>query len=394
MTSHRKQPSRFENLEIQDATVRLGDPLRTNDDSVYQQSRATMLRRAELLLDGTDILLTNDAGSIDLALFPADENVQLHSIVMSLDVPNGYQVGIGRSDTADLVPYTAAKDGRVEAISGDGNGLLWLSADTPLRLLVSGASQLLTITGKIHVTWTTMGDLDLSDAVDSSGVDQTEDGGVGGYELTGGFVERTTGSSGSNDLGSNFQYTTAMAEAKQWKRFGFSAARQAANDVQYWGETNPDFDQTKGLFGGLHMPAGVTRLFDFTDTSLEAEVNTGDLQYTEAAGSYDFRECRVGDRAAIRFSFNLVPQHANTTVEIGLIWATRDENDNVTFTFPLTTQPIFFGTGSVGNSFLNRVEITAYFASDEDVNARALPAIRADNEILIQPLTTLCTIQR
>jgi hypothetical protein len=40
------------------------------------------------------------------------------------------------------------------------------------------------------------------------------------------------------------------------------------------------------------------------------------------------------------------------------------------------------------------VEMSAYFASQEDVNARALPAIRADNEILIQPLTTLCTIVR
>ena len=216
----------------------------------------------------------------------------------------------------------------------------------------------------------------------------------GGYEFTGGFADRTTGQSGANDLGSNVQYTAAEAANRSWRRFGFSAAQQLANDVEYWGETNPAFVQSKGLFGGLHMPDGVSNLFDFTDTSLEAAVTTGDLQYSQAAGSYDFRECNVGDLALVRFSFNCVPQVANTTLEVGLIWATRDESDVVTFTFPLTSTPIFYGTGTQGNAYLNRVEMSAYFASSEDVNARALPAIRADNEILIQPLTTLCTIVR
>lgn len=54
----------------------------------------------------------------------------------------------------------------------------------------------------------------------------------GGYEFTGGFTERTTGQSGANDLGTNFQYTEAMATAGTWKRFGFDTTRQVANDVQ------------------------------------------------------------------------------------------------------------------------------------------------------------------
>lgn len=215
----------------------------------------------------------------------------------------------------------------------------------------------------------------------------------GGYEFTGGFVDRTTGSSG-NLIATNVQYTSEQASSGTWRRFGFSAAQQAINDVEYWGETDPDFNQGKGLFGGLHMPAGVSHLFDFDDTSLEAAVTTGDLQYTQAQGSYNFKQCLVGDLAKIRFSFNITPQQANTTLEVGLIWATRNAGDVVTFTFPLLTQPIFYGTGTVGKSFLNRVEMSAYFASTEDTNARALPAIRADNEVLIQPLTTLCTIIR
>jgi hypothetical protein len=83
---------------------------------------------------------------------------------------------------------------------------------------------------------------------------------------------------------------------------------------------------------------------------------------------------------------------AGTTVETALIWHTRDESDNVTFSFTLTNQPITYDSNTVGRTLLNRVEITSYFASDEDVNARALPAIRADNRCIIQPLSTLVTI--
>jgi hypothetical protein len=142
------------------------------------------------------------------------------------------------------------------------------------------------------------------------------------------------------------------------------------------------------------MPEGITDLIDYSDTSHQAAVTTGDLQYTDAVGSYDITQCKIGDRVQVRFSFNAVPQVANSTLEVGLIWATRDASDNVTFTFPLTTQPIFFGTGSQGVGYLNRVEMSAYIASDEDLNARALPAIRCNNEILIQPLSTLITIVR
>ena len=215
-----------------------------------------------------------------------------------------------------------------------------------------------------------------------------------GYEFTGAFIDRLSGQSGASDVGTAISYTQEEADDDIWRRFGFSSAQQVINDVEYWGETNPAFDQSLGLFGGLYLPPGYNKLFAFDDTSVAAAVTTGSLQYTAAPGSYDFTDGAPGDFAQIRFSFNVIPQQANTTIEVGLIWSTRDANDNVTFTFPLTTQPIFYGTGTVGRQFLNRVMITAYFASDEDVNARALPAIRADNPILIEPLTTLATISR
>jgi hypothetical protein len=105
-------------------------------------------------------------------------------------------------------------------------------------------------------------------------------------------------------------------------------------------------------------------------------------------------ECQVGDFCQFRFDFNLTPQFANTTVEVGLIWQTRDAANNSTFIFALTGEPLFYGTGTTGQTFLNRPIITAYLASAEDVNARALPAIRADQPVFIQPLTTLFTIGR
>ena len=387
----------FDNLSIQGAEVDLGSELRPSGDGVYHQDRATAIRRGELLLDGVTVTMSGGTGSLVIGKFP-NQNVRIDSCAVSVEVPTGYSVGLGKTSKADLVPYTADNNGRVEAISGGVNGLAFIASETEIRLLVSGGdASPVTVTGKVHIAWTPLGDIDVSDALAGNDLQDEPDVsqlGQGGYELTGGFTDRATGQSGANSLGSNVQYTAEMAAAGQWMRFGIDATQQAARDIEYWGETNPDFDQTKGLFGGLHMPAGVTNLFDFTDTSNSAAKVVGDAPlYTAANGSYDFTECRVGDFANIRFSFNLTPQHMNTTVEVALIWSTRDENDNVTFTFPLTTQPIFFGTG-VGETTLSRVTISAYFASQEDVNARALPAIRADQEILIQPLSTLCTIIR
>ena len=164
-----------------------------------------------------------------------------------------------------------------------------------------------------------------------------------------------------------------------------------ANDQPYF-PTPAGYDNTKGLFGGTQMPEGVTDLIDFEDTSFSAAVTTGDIQYTAANGSYDLTQCKVGDLVKIRFSFNTIPQVQDSQLEVGLIFATRDANDQPTFTFTLTAQPISYPL--VGKTFLNRVELSAYIASEEDVNARLLPAIRCNNEILVQPLSTLISVVR
>jgi hypothetical protein len=218
----------------------------------------------------------------------------------------------------------------------------------------------------------------------------------GGYEFTGGFADRTTGTAGASVIGSNIQYTQAMVNNDQWFRFGFDSTQQVTNDSAYWTEPAPAPTAGVGLFGGSYMPSGVTSLFDFgfNVSTYSDEVSTGDLKYTQATGSLDFSQCQAGDLALVRFDFNVLPQIANTTLEVAMIWQTRLADGTPTFTFALTGDPMFYGTGTVGRTFLARPTISAYFASNEDVNARALLAIRADNPIQIQPLTTLVTIQR
>ena len=233
-------------------------------------------------------------------------------------------------------------------------------------------------------------------------VTQVEAQAGGGYEFTGAFTARTNelGQSGANDFGTFVGYTQAMVDADQWLRFGFNTAAQAANDVAYWTDPDPaldpDFDQSKGLFGGAHLPTDVGNLFDFdfSDPSYSDEVTGQSLNYTAAGGSFDFSECSVGDLALVRFDFNVIPQVSNTTLEIALIWQTRLADGTPTFAFPLTGTPIFYGAGSTGQTFLNRPILSAYFASNEDVNARALLAIKADNPIQVAPLTTLAIINR
>lgn len=211
-----------------------------------------------------------------------------------------------------------------------------------------------------------------------------------GYEFTGGFTDR----------GGFVSYTTGMVADDQWLRFGFDRASQTASDVAYWTDpdptTNPKFDQTKGMFGGIHMPQGVTSLvdYDFVESPGFSEGVLGEaMNYTPATGSYDFSQCKPGNYGAIRFDFNVKPQVPNTTLQVALVFQTRDADGNPTFTFPLTSLPIFYGTGTVAKTYLNRQMITAYFASNEDVYAKALPAIKSDNPIEIEPLTTLVRIE-
>jgi len=217
----------------------------------------------------------------------------------------------------------------------------------------------------------------------------------GGYDRTSAFVDYQTGTEASQDPADYIEYTQELADSGTWYRFGMTTAGNQARDNQWWGETNPNYDNTKGLFGGLTAPAGVDHFFDFSEnTAFNNAQTSGSLKYTQALGSFSLKECQVGDLVLARFDFNVMPMVTNTTVEVALIYANRDASDNITFTFPLTITPFFYGSGSVGKGFLLRPTITAYMANQQDVNSRSLVAIKADNPILVNPIGVLFTIQR
>ena len=217
----------------------------------------------------------------------------------------------------------------------------------------------------------------------------------GGYDRTSAFDEYQTGTEASQNPADYVEYTQELANTGTWKRFGITTAGNQARDGNWWGETNPNYDQDKGLFGGLTAPAGVDHFFDFSEnTAFNNAQTTGSLKYTQALGSFSLKECQVGDLVLARFDFNVMPMVTNTTVQVALIYSNRDENDNITFTFPLTITPFFYGSGSVGKGFLLRPTITAYMANQQDVNSRSLVAIKADNPILVNPIGVLFTIQR
>lgn len=250
-------------------------------------------------------------------------------------------------------------------------------------------------------------DTTLNDANITQNISQSNSG----YEFTGGFTDRTTGQSGASDIGTDVEYTASMVADRSFLRFGFDSTRQLANDNPYWGN-GPDANEAPhagttdyegvGLFSGAYMPTGVSSLFNYSENvTVQPDTNpgfnaasTGGTKYNAATGSYDMSQLQLGNLCMFRFDFNITPQEANTTVEVGLIWQTRDASNNGTFTFFLAGEPLFFGQGTSGVTILNRPLITAYLASQEDVNARALPCIRADRPIFCQPLTTLFAVMR
>jgi len=217
----------------------------------------------------------------------------------------------------------------------------------------------------------------------------------GGYGRSSAFDEYQTGTEASQDPADYIEYTQELANTGTWKRFGITTAGNTARDGNWWGETNPNYDQSRGLFGGLTNPAGVDNFFDFSEnTAFNNAQTSGSLKYTQALGSFSLKECNVGDLVLARFDLNIMPMVTNTTIEVGLIYSNRNSSDTITFTFPLTTTPFTYGSGTVGRGYLLRPTITAYIANDQDINSRSLLAIKADNPILVNPIGVLFTIQR
>lgn len=231
-----------------------------------------------------------------------------------------------------------------------------------------------------------------------TGTNQSEaaDGLAGqtGYSHSGAFAGKPTDNNYVWEAGVGIGYTQADVNAGLWKVFSLDPTVHAAVDNPYWSIPTPSGKTGVGLFQGANLPNGIDKLFDFDYVFNDNYNPAGSTGFEGSTGRIRLNDCVYGDQLRVRFDFNVIPQIANTTIEPALWYSNRNDSDEITFTFPLTTQPVFYGQGTVGNTYLNRVEISAWITSNEDVNALTLPAIKSDNPVIIQPLGLLVTILR
>ena len=215
-----------------------------------------------------------------------------------------------------------------------------------------------------------------------------------GYSHTGAFAGKPLSNNYVWESGSGISYTQADVDAGTYKVLSLDNNVHLAVDNPYWSTPDVSGGDNVGLFNGYALPEGVSSLVDYSydfDTNYPTSTDTG---FEGSTGRIKLNDLQYGDQLRVRFDFNVIPQIANTTIEPALWYSNRNDNDDITFTFPLTTSPVFYGGGTVGNTFLNRVEISAWVISNEDINALTLPSIKADNPVLIQPLGLLITVIR
>ena len=211
----------------------------------------------------------------------------------------------------------------------------------------------------------------------------TISGTKGGFTFTSGFDKRVAG-----DNAEPIRITSD--HTNKWVPLDLNANTQSVLDEPWWPGAAPS--NGIDLFGGSALPHGVSRMLDFSatwDTSGYADVS--DLLGDTRTGTLRFDELDTGTTNLLRFDMNITPQIANTTVEVGLWFENRSTVDGTPeYAFPLPGNPLFFGTGTVGNTFLSRPIGTMYIASVADQFAYALPVIKSDNPITIEPLSMLC----
>jgi len=233
-----------------------------------------------------------------------------------------------------------------------------------------------------------------SSVVKRKGEDSLINKGKSGYSHTGAFADKPTDNNFVWEAGAGINYTAQDVNDELYKVMSLSRSVHEAVDNPYWSTPQPTNELGIGLFRGANLPEGVNSLVDYDFVYNDNYDENGSTGFEGSTGRIDLSDCVYGDQLRVRFDFNVIPQIANTTVEPALWYSNRNDSDEITFTFPLTTTPIFYGGGTVGKTYLNRVDISAWITSNEDVNALTLPAIKSDNPVIIQPLGLLITILR
>lgn len=209
----------------------------------------------------------------------------------------------------------------------------------------------------------------------------TISGTKGGFTFTGGFAHRGD------------PIAVSSSETGKWIPLDLDLAIQNTVDQPWWPGANPS--NGIDLFGGSALPYGVSRMLDFSqtwDTSGDADVSDADLGTSGTrTGTLRFDELSTGTTNMIRMDMHITPQIANTTVEVGLWFQPKQSLDGLNDggAFPLPGSPLFFGTGTVGTQYLTRPTTTMYIASSSDQFAYAIPCIKSDNPIIVEPISML-----
>ena len=212
----------------------------------------------------------------------------------------------------------------------------------------------------------------------------TISGTKGGFTFTSGFDKRIVAGVNADPI------RITSDQVNKWVPLDLSSATQAVVDAPWW----PGAEPSNGidLFGGSALPHGVTRMLDFAQTwSTDSYSDVSTLLGDNRTGTLRFDELDTGTTNLIRVDMNITPMIANTTVEVGLWFQPKQSLNgaNDGGAFPLPGSPLFFGTGTVGRTFLSRPTSTMYIASSSDQFAYALPAVKSDNPIIIEPLSLL-----
>ena len=202
-----------------------------------------------------------------------------------------------------------------------------------------------------------------------------------GYAFTGGFAGKPVENNYVWDGGAAISLA-----ADTYTHLQFDATVQAAVDAPYWSSPVPTGNGAHigtDVFEGIHLPDGVANLFDYTYEWADGGI-----------GRIDVSGAKPGDLLRVRMDYNVIPSIANSVIEAALDFNTRDNDDNITFQFYLTANPSTFGNTSAGQTYLLRTEMTAYFASNEDVNALVRPVVKCNNICQIQPISILAILQK
>lgn len=270
-------------------------------------------------------------------------------------------------------------------------------------------SQLPKITDRLELTSDDYALINNADATTSTVDLATLSNAIGvGYGHTGGFEGKPSSNSYVWEAGEGIRFTQANVNSGNYIVLSLDETVHNAVDGAYWSVPDVSGLPNTDLFNGYANPIGVDTLFDYTSSFDATYPTLGDFTAqtpsSNAQTSYDtfsgstgrikLNGLKFGDQLRVRFDFNIIPQIANTTIEPALWYSNRNTSDKETFSFALTTSPVFYGLGTPGNTYLNRVEISAWIISEEDVNAYTLPAIKGDNPFIIQPLGMLVTILR